>query len=233
MDEAELFARLCDPGLLTTPEAIEIAMQRARLDSGFGLRLARTAIDSGLVQDSAKALRLLDILSAISNQIRVVVIGSLLHNADSRVRSKAVLLIGRAQQNAGRVKQHMYDPDARVRANALEALWGADPNEARPVFQKALDDPANRVVGNALVGLYLMKDPTCTQRIIAMSKHPDEKFRQTAVWVMRRTGDPAFIAVLSNIAREGGGTLRPKALRALASIKLAHAAAVATGKLAG
>src|SRR5690242_12942525 len=120
MDEAELFARLCDPGLLATPEAIEIAMQRARLDSGFGLRLARTAIDSGLVQDSAKALRLLDILSAISNQIRVVVIGSLLHNADSRVRSKAVLLIGRAQQNAGRVKQHMYDPDARVRANALE-----------------------------------------------------------------------------------------------------------------
>jgi HEAT repeat protein len=233
MDEAELFARLCDPGLSTTAEAIDLAAQRARLDAGFGPRLARTAIDTALVQDSGKALRLLDILAAISNEIRVVVIGSLLHHPDSHVRSKAVLMVGKAQQNATWVKQHMYDPDARVRANALESLWGADADQARPVFRKALEDPNNRVVGNALVGLYLIKEPACAQRIIAMAKHSDNKFRETAVWVMRRTGDPAFIPELANLAREAGGSLRSKALRALASIKVAHATPAATGKLAG
>ena len=233
MDEAELFAHLCDPALSTTAEAIDLAAQRARLDAGFGPRLARNAIDTAQVQDSAKALRLLDILSAISNQIRVVVIGSLLHHPDSRVRSKAVLMVGKTQQNATWVKQHMYDPDARVRANALESLWGGDPNQTRQVFRKALDDPNNRVVGNALVGLYLIKEPACAQRIIAMANHTDARFRETAVWVMRRTGDTAFIPELAKLAREAGGPLRSKALRALASIKVAHATSPATGKLAG
>ena len=232
MNEDELFERLCDPNAWSKAEAIEMAARRADRDPSFGSRLARTAIDKAYVQDGTKALRLLEILSAISSQIRVVVIGSLLNHPDQRVRSKAALLVGHANQNANWVQQRMLDPDARVRSNAIESLWGADPNEARRVFLKALDDSNNRVIGNALVGLHLMKEPDCVGRIIAMSKHADAKFRQTAVWVMRRTEDPAFLPVLSELVRDGDSPVRLKALQALARIKMAQANQAATRKTA-
>lgn len=231
MSEDELFEQLCDPNAIKA-EAIAIATKHTRSDPGFGSRLARTAIDKAYVQDGAKALRLLEILSAISCQIRVVVIGSLLHHPDHRVRSKAALLVGQANQNANWVRQRMYDQDARVRANAIESLWGADPDEARRVFRKALEDSNNRVIGNALVGLYLMGEPDCIDRIVAMSKHSDAKFRQTAVWVMQRTADPAFIPVLSELVRDGEATLRLKGRQALARIKMAQTSQARTPKIA-
>ena len=231
MSEDELFEQLCDPNA-PKAEAIEIATKHARSDPGFGSRLARSAIDKEYVEDGAKALRLLEILSAISTQVRVVVIGSLLHHPDHRVRSKAALLVGQANQNANWVRQRMDDEDARVRANAIQSLWGADPNEARRVFRKALDDSNNRVIGNALVGLYLMGEPGCIERIVAMSKHADTKFRQTAVWVMQRTGDPAFIPVLSELVRDGEATLRLKGRQALARIQMTQTSQAGTSKVA-
>ena len=177
-------------------------------------------MDSGNPADSQKALRLMEILAAISNPVRVVLISPLLHHPDTRVQSKASLLVGKANQDWRWAQQRLRDADPRVRANALEALWGMGGNEARAVFRQSLEDVDNRVVGNALVGLHLAGDSKYAEKITAMANHEDENFRGTAVWVIQKIGDPAFIPVLSALVRDCTPTLRSKALRALTGLKL-------------
>lgn len=215
--------QLCDPSAFSASEAIAIARERARLDSLFTARLTRAVMDSGNPADSQKALRLMEILAAISNPVRVVLISPLLHHPDTRVQSKASLLVGKVNQDWRWAQQRSRDPDARVRANALEALWGMGGNEARAVFRQSLEDVDNRVVGNALVGLYLAGDSKCAEKITAMANNADEQFKSTAIWVIQKTGDPAFIPTLSGLIRDCGPALRPKVLRALTGLKLGQA----------
>jgi len=42
---------------------------------------------------------------------------------DAKVRSKAALLVGRGKPELGWVRSQLAQQDARVRANAVEALW--------------------------------------------------------------------------------------------------------------
>ena len=221
--DSQNLERLCDPNVFSAPDAIAIAKQRARLDSLFTSRLARAVLDGGLPADSHRALRLMEILSAISTPVRVVLISPLLHHPDTRVQSKASLLVAKANQSWRWVQQRMRDPDARVRANALEALWGMNTQEAKAIFRQALDDTDNRVVGNALLGLHRAGDPSCSQKVIELAADPREEFRGTAVWAMQQISDPAFIPVLSGLLRQGGPAWRAKTMRALASLKLAQA----------
>lgn len=53
------------------------------------------------------------------------------------------------------------ESDPRVRANAIESLWGVDSPEARTLLSFATNDANNRVVGNALLGLYHLGNPPC------------------------------------------------------------------------
>ena len=214
---------LCDPGAFSAAEAIAIAKKQSRLDPVFAARLARAVLGSSHPADPQKALRLLEILPAISNPVRVVLISPLLHHPDTKVQSRASLLVGKVNQDWRWVQQRLRDPDARVRANAVEALWGMSTNEARSVFRQSLEDPNNRVVGNALLGLHILGDSIAFEKITAMASHADEEFRNTAVWVMQKSGDPAFIPVLSTLTRECEPALRSKAVRALTGLKFGQA----------
>jgi HEAT repeats len=143
----------------------------------------------------------------------------LLTHTDSRVRSKAALLVGRSNKNHKWVQDKLGEPDARVRATAVESLWGSDSAGSRAVFLTALGDADNRVVGNALLALYRLGDPTCVRLILEMLTHSDAGFRVSAVWVMGETGDQRFIPTLARLISEPLTELRGNAFRALAKIK--------------
>lgn len=214
--------RLCDPAALSAPESIAIAKRRAQSDPLFGQRLARSLMDGAEPLEADKALRLLEILAAIFKPLRVGLIGPLLHHPDPRVQSKAALLVAKGNQDVKWVQYRMLDRDARVRANALEALWDLNTKEARSVLVEALNDASNRVVGNALLGLYRIDEPGSVDKIVQMASHPDEKFRDTAVWVMEHSGNPSFIPALTKLLEEGGAS-QAKVTRALKSLKMASA----------
>jgi hypothetical protein len=80
-------------------------------------------------------------------------------------------------------------------------------------------DGNNRVRGNALYGLYLLRAEGVRQQILAMSRHPDATFRSTAAWVMGETMDPEFLIQLQEMVRTERGAARMSALRALARLR--------------
>jgi hypothetical protein len=59
-------------------------------------------------------------------------------------------------------------------------------------------------------------------KIVEMTRHTDEKFRETAVWVMQKSGDSRFIPALTELLQEGV-IIRARVARALASLKMANA----------
>ena len=166
--------------------------------------------------------RLMEILSETSNVSRIL--PSLLVMArqqNPHLQSKAVLMVGRANRSAKWLQSRLADSDPRVRANAAEALWGIDTPEARELLEKAALDGNNRVVGNALVGLYRLGDSSAIARLFQMSEHPGKLFRATAAWAMGETGDPRFSRALARLLTEPHAGVRSRAFAALGRIRTA------------
>lgn len=221
---------LCE-GSLQVEKAAGAVRMAIQLDSMVEIGLARhlaegvTAGTRPLL--AANASRLLDILARVSDGTRILPsLARLLHSTDAELRSKAALIMGRSNRSAAWVQSHMSDADPRLRANAVEGLWGVETEEARDLMLAALRDANNRVVGNALYGLYAVGESASLAETIKLATHPAAVFRATAAWVMGETGDPRFREPVAQLLRDPHPMVRSRALRSVARIKAAVARAV-------
>lgn len=219
---------LADPAILSTRAAQELAQALATHDPQLDTRLARWLL-TGVspepdpeASDPVRAVRILEILEAISGGGRAVAaLIQLLRHPDVRVRSKAALMAGRSLRSGHWAQQRLLEADARVRANVVEALWGVQAPGVTEVFKSALRDAHNRVVGNALVGLYRLGDPAAASLLRKMAEHPSPAFRATAAWAMGHLEDPQFLPTLATLLKDPDASVRRNVLRALARIKRA------------
>lgn len=223
-----ILGMLCNPDVFTLEQAARIAQCLRQVDAQFDVRLVRSMAGGNgnssqeleLLAGTATGIRLLDILGEISDGTRILsTMTQLLGHPNSHVRSKAALLVGRSNKNHKWVQERLGETDPRVRANAVESLWGSDTTGSRAVFWAALGDDDDRVVGNAALGLYRLGDPASAGVILKLLSHPDECFRVTGMWVMGETGDPRFMPILARIISEQSAELRASAFRALAKLK--------------
>ena len=233
LSEGILLKPLCDPGVFTLDEAIAISRRLRQVDSQFDVRLLRSLIHKNgstsnqeleRIAGSAAGIRLLEIMSEVSDGTHLLsTVTRLMSHPDPRVRSKAALLVGRSNKNHKWVQERLGESDARVRANAVESLWGADDAGSRAVFLSALGDENCRVVANAVLGLYRLGDPGSVRLIRQLMSHPDTAFRVSGVWVMGETGDPRFLPMVARLISEPLAELRGNAFRAMAKLKKAMA----------
>jgi hypothetical protein len=143
----------------------------------------------------------------------------LMHHPSARVRSKAALLIGKRIRSFAWARRHVSDRDARCRANVVEAVWGVDLPGAKEFFESALRDTNNRVVGNAIYGLYALRDGSAIPRVVELAASDDERLQITAIWLMGKIRDPAFEPVLTKMHRQGNERIQRAALRALLGMR--------------
>jgi hypothetical protein len=163
-------------------------------------------------QDRELAEKLVSILNVASPGCRLLpMLVQLLRHDDSRLRSKTVLTMGVRNSQAEGL---LTEEDPRVRANGVEAFWGVDTPRARKVFRKAMEDPNNRVQGNGLLGLLKVGDRGVVRNVIAMTRHPDAKFRATAAWVMGQSGELEFKAAVHEMMSDADALVRANAEKA-------------------
>ncbi len=220
---------LVDPAVFSFEEAVNLAKLLMKIEPLLDIRMLRTLTDSrnadpenDFVQkiDSAKGIRLLDVMSAISDGARILpMMAQLLHHSSVWVRSKAALLVGRGNKNHKWVEQRLSEKDPRVRANAVESLWGVDSEGSKTVFWAGVTDTDNRVAGNALLGLYRLGEVSSIPLIFDLLDHSDGLFRTTGVWVMGETGDPRFRGCVAKSLSDSDSRVRTAAFRAVAKIK--------------
>ncbi|HYL74136.1 MAG TPA: HEAT repeat domain-containing protein [Bryobacteraceae bacterium] len=220
--EAAFLDKLCDPAVISPAEALEIARRIQKLDANFDARVLRHIAGggSGSALNEKTAERLLEMVPSFSELGRMLpLLAQLLRHANPRIRSKAVLLAGRAGMGSKLAETCLRHEDKRVRANAVEALWEKSGKEARAILQEATADSDNRVAANAVMGLYKLGDTLAIGLVEKMARHSSAAFRGSAAWVVKETGDPRFLKTLSKLVSDGDAKVRQNVFRALASIR--------------
>src|SRR4051794_1776285 len=110
-------------------------------------------------------------------------IRALTNHQDPCVQSKGVKALWHLLPNTSAIQhRHFHSEDARVRANAIEAIWRSNTPEAESIFLSALRDTDHRVILNALVGRYFVGDAGAFDKMVELSKHESAKVRRAAVW---------------------------------------------------
>jgi hypothetical protein len=221
-----LFRALCDPAL-DLERATEVARRASRGDPKVDIKLARELADAGATGaglPTGTAERLLQIIDGISDSKRILPsLMRMLRNDNPHVRSKAVLMIGRSGRSLKWIQKRFQETDTRVRANAIEATWGIDTEPARELLEWATRDSNNRVVGNALVGLYRLGEISSLAELVQMAGNDSAASRCTAAWAMGETGDPRFSEVLGRMIADTNGNVRRSAFVAVRRIRTAAA----------
>lgn len=221
-----LLRALCSPDL-TKDEALSLGKSAKRVDPMVDVALARILADSAAggsavyVTDPA---RLMDILCDIADAGRIMPsLMRMMRHPNSYLRSKAVKMIGRGSLSAKWVMGRLSESDPRVRANAIESMWGVDTPEARSLLNFASNDASNRVVGNALLGLYYLGEASVLGDLVKLAGHESPLSRASAAWVMGETADPRFTEALRRMISEPDPAVRRRAFAALSQLKAANA----------
>jgi hypothetical protein len=221
-----LLRAMCDPAL-SREDALTLGRSAKRVDPLVDVALARSladsAVGSGTVQ-IADPSRLMDILCEIADAGRIMPsLMRMMRHPNSHLRSKAVKLIGRGSLSARWVMGRLSESDPRVRANAVESLWGVDTPEARALLGFAVNDGDNRVAGNALLGLYYLGATSSLVNVIKLAGTESKLSRSSAAWVMGESGDPRFIESLRRMISDPDVVVRKRVFAAMAQIKTANA----------
>ncbi len=223
--QPRLFQQLSNPALFTRPQAVLLSRRLMAVDASLDIRFARQLpARNGATPDTLtgeQAERTLDILDEISPGRRVVpILSHLTRYPDQKISSKAALLIGKRVQNVAFAKRLIVETkDPRVRANAIEAVWGNDSPDVVALFRAGIEDQHNRVVGNSIMGLYLAGQEEVSDIVKRFAHDNKADFRMTAAWTMGKMGDTDFIQTLTMLMKDNHPGVRTAALRSLQNIR--------------
>ncbi len=149
-----------------------------------------------------------------------VVRSKALHHRDEKVRAAMVALLGHSPNPTmksiflGKLK----DGDARVRANAIEALGKimSGVELARIVAPYAVADPSNRVRANSLVLMMKAGITKAADFVIHMARHSDPRWRASAAYAIRQVPTvPVLIPWARKLASDGDDMVVAQAEMAL------------------
>lgn len=170
----------------------------------------------------ARPKRALDIVSGLPPNRHVLLsLAKLLRYPDPDVRSKAALLYARASKNPEWVRKMLADPDARVRANAVEGLWETRSPFAAVLFREAALDPDHRVAASALIGLHYCGEAEAVVNDVLqnMLRNANPLARGAAAFAIGHIIDAKSTSTLEGLLRDHDPGVRGAALRSLIWIR--------------
>ena len=212
----ELLPLLCNSGT-SLASRIRLAKLGIRVDGRLDQALADRILASPSDQDRYD---LLEILSQTRVRTEVVErLEPLLRDPNPRVHSKIAFLMARASPEGAWVREGLADPDARVRANVVEALWHQKSAFANQIFHRAAGDAHHRVAANAIHGLYLQGDPEALPMIRHLLQDSNGLARRAGLWLVERTRDPRYLALLGKLIGKVEPEARPRCLKVIQTAK--------------
>jgi hypothetical protein len=221
----EVTGYLANPAVATAEIAQRLFKRFIEVDPSFDVRMARMLPDRSFTNhhvalSGARAIRALDILDRQSRGRRLLpILGHLPSAEDNKVAAKATLFVGSRVQSPEWVSRLLSRPDQRIRANAVESLWGVNMPSAIDLLEQCVEDKNNRVMGNALVGLHVVGHRSIDSELQSLSRNPSPDRRSTAAWAMGKVADGQWSAELTRLVKDEHPMVRGTALRSLLSLR--------------
>jgi len=224
-----MFEYLTSPDASSRENAVNLFSRFLEIDPSFDVKLAerlpnRRESNLSDALDSVHSTRALDILDQTSRGRRLLpIVGHLPSYRDTRISGKATLFVGRRIQNPSWTKKQLVQADQRVRANAVESLWGLDSPAAVSLLEDCVDDINNRVLGNSLLGLHLLGRSEVERRVFGLAEAGKYQFRSTAAWILGKMSGDECVQRLTVLVKDDHPQVRSTALRSLIEIRRAVA----------
>jgi hypothetical protein len=204
------------------PKLIQICRNLAAIDTRLDIRLARLLpgrLEDRYRLESEAVARILDLLNEISIGPRLILLLShLTAHPHPRVAESATVLMGRRVCNTGWTQRRLATGGPEIRAGVVQGLWGRNTPEARKTMRRCLDDASERVVGNAVFGLHLLREadvPELMERLMADERPP---FRATAARLAGQMGTADFTGLLDQARSDSEASVRLAALQAMVQL---------------
>ena len=219
---------LTSPHVSSRGSAVNLVRRFLEIDPSYDVKLAErlpNRRESNLTEalDSVRSTRALDILDQTSRGRRLLpIVGHLPTYRDTRISAKATLFVGRRVQNPEWTRKMIAQRDNRVRANAIESLWGLESPAAVELLEECAVDGNNRVLGNSLLGLHLAGRREVEQRVLDLAGAGKYQLRSTGAWVMGQIGTGDCVARLTQLVRDEHPQVRNTALRSLLELRRAE-----------
>ncbi len=216
--------------LLETPltSRIRLAKYGVQVDADLDQQLADDLLKS---DDHQLRHNLLEILSQAPVRSQTLLrLTPLLRDRNARTQSKIALLLARAEPEGEWIAEGLNDPDPRVRANIVEALWSHASEFARQTFARTASDPHHRVSANAIYGLYRLGDQSALRRIRQLLAGSGLE-RRSGLWLAERTADPRYLPILGKLIGKVEPEARQRCLRVIQAAKARREKAIAKGQI--
>lgn len=197
---------ICGGSFSSLEHAIAVARLVARVEPMLNVTLLKAVwTDRELLANRIAVLRVLSVaegLDALSRTLPLLV-QMARSSGDPFIRSKATLLAAKAQADGRLVIEQLKDAAPRVRANAVEALWGQRTKAAIQVFEATAvkSEEHHRVIVNALVGLYLAgRQDEAILRLKTLFWSGSSAVQTASAWAMGYLRDPCFLEDLAQLS---------------------------------
>jgi hypothetical protein len=125
------------------------------------------------------------------------------NDPSAKVRSRAVILLGHVADQApdALVEKLLVDPDARVRANAVEVLEAHHRETFIPLLIQRARAGKNRERANAIKVMHKMRMGAFSQSLQLALLDPRPEHRISAMWALRQTNFWALIGEVGRMAK--------------------------------
>ncbi len=207
---------LFDPAILPHETASKATAALVKADPQF-LRTFLKEVEPLTL--TPQILRALSLAPATGDSALLPWLKKMTQHTDDRIRSRAVKLLCEIRPVKSQIDRQMLDENARVRANAIEALWNVKTAEVTEMFRTALSDSNHRVVGNALVGLHRQGEPEAFAKMTELCQSQQVSVRRAMAWCLGFIADERGITLLLELSKDVAPVVRNQARRSLLALK--------------
>jgi hypothetical protein len=166
-----------------------------------------------------EVLRRMEVLANCADRLRFApLLQKLSIHAEPKIRSKAALL-SPLVHSLGEELPALRDENARVRANALESMWGRSDSRAIEIFKASQGRVSHREAINAVLGLHFAGELSARNRLIELAESDNSRNASAAIWAMGMTKDPRLLSYLQSRLKLRADPLQLRLLRAARRIK--------------
>jgi hypothetical protein len=214
--ESNILDILLDTRLTSVAQAKEIAKLVKQMVPRLDVDLAKTLRTSKKEQ----SVRILRLLAEVADSNRTLpLLMRVVREMGPEARAQAGRILAQHCQNELFVEKTLCDPDASVRAGALDGVGLRTQKSSPAILKTAMSDHDPGVRTHALLAAFRLGDEEAAGRLRLLSQDQEPTLRALAAWAMGQTRHECFLEPVAKLERDPDGQVRTNAQEARQQIE--------------